>query len=75
MDSNPFHSIEKTHMQNADMQAHTHAHTQGAGGGNRLTLTQAPVVVSHTVRMEMFWARFNHRTHVLVLLIHFTMVT
>ncbi|KAG7272990.1 hypothetical protein CRUP_010174 [Coryphaenoides rupestris] len=24
--------------------------------------------------MEMFWARFNHLTHVLVLLIHFTMI-
>ena len=40
-----------------------------------LTVTQAPVVVSHTVRMEMFWARFSHLTDVLVLLIHFTMVT
>lgn len=41
----------------------------------RRTVTHAPVVVSHTVSMEKFWARFNHLTEVLVLLIHFTMVT
>lgn len=42
---------------------------------SRRTVTHAPVVVSHTVSMEKFWARFNHLTEVLVLLIHFTMVT
>lgn len=42
---------------------------------HRRTVTHAPVVVSHTVSMEKFWARFNHLTEVLVLLIHFTMVT
>lgn len=41
----------------------------------RRTVTHAPVVVSHTVSMEKFWARFSHLTEVLVLLIHFTMVT
>lgn len=41
----------------------------------RRTVTHAPVVLSHTVSMEKFWARFSHLTEVLVLLIHFTMVT
>lgn len=44
------------------------------GDGGR-TVTQAPVVVSHTVSMEKFWARFSQRTEVLVLLIQLTMVT
>lgn len=39
------------------------------------TLMQAPVVESQTVRIETFCARFNQRTAVLVLLIHFTITT
>lgn len=52
-----------------------HSWDYGTENKCRRTVTQAPVVVSHTVSMEKFWARFNHLTEVLVLLIHFTMVT
>lgn len=40
-----------------------------------LTLVQTPVVASHRVRMEMFWARFSQLMASLVLVAHFTMVT
>lgn len=40
-----------------------------------LTLVQTPVVASHSVRMEMFWARFSQLMASLVLVAHFTMVT
>lgn len=40
-----------------------------------LTLVQTPVVASHRLRMEMFWARFSQLMASLVLVAHFTMVT
>lgn len=40
----------------------------------RLTLMQTPVVASHRVRIELFWARFSQLTASLVLVAHFTMV-
>lgn len=39
-----------------------------------ITLMQTPVVASHSVRMELFWARFNQFTASLVLVAHFTEV-
>lgn len=38
------------------------------------TLVQTPVVASHSVRMEKFWALFSQFTATLVLVAHFTMV-
>lgn len=38
------------------------------------TLMQTPVVASHRVRMELFWALFSQLTASLVLVAHFTMV-
>lgn len=57
------------------LQAKRNARSFHTENKRKRTVTHAPVVVSHTVSMEKFWARFNHLTEVLVLLIHFTMVT
>lgn len=55
-------------------------HQQALGGSAwerrvmHFTLMQTPVVASHSVRMELFWALFSQLTANLVLVAHFTMV-
>lgn len=43
--------------------------------GFRCTLVQTPVVASHSVSIEMFWALLSQLMASLVVVAHFTMVT